>query len=272
MREMKLHYATNVRLNGWIRTAMRSIRFPLTRRTLRREFCDHFEDCRDVMLDRGCSEADADEKALDSLGSAKQTGKLLRMVYRPRIYAVRAAILLLLAILCLPWPKRISRQMYGRVYSPDGTLTAEVKFAVTGWKLDYLVRDDQIKLELIWGSAVDTEALFPPPELDPQEVLGYGTPGLYYDDAAGFWDMSLGERVPYDGLLERSVLQPRGDLRLSYDCHSCMIATMNSYHGWYILASDSPNADEAQLQSQFAKSVEGYLKNVEFLNKPLYEQ
>ena len=268
---MNVHYATNIRLRAWIHVALRPIRFPLTRRTLRREFSDHFEDCRDAMLDRGLSERDADEKALESLGNASQTAKLLRLVYRPRIYAVRAAIILLVLLLRLPWPTHITQQMYGRVYEYDGTVT-EISFAVKGWKLDYLVRDDKLKLEVIWDESVDQEALFPQPLLNPQEVLGYGTPGLYWDLNLGYWNMGFGEWVPSPDLFEKSCLFLRGNLDLSYDCQSCMITCGYGDCRWYILAADSPYADEAQLRSLFIQPLKSYQEYVEYWRTPWDER
>ena len=76
---MKLHYATNLRLRAWIRVALRPIRLPLTRMTLRREFSDHFEDCRDAMLDKGLSEREADEEALTNVEGISE--KTARAVY-----------------------------------------------------------------------------------------------------------------------------------------------------------------------------------------------
>lgn len=255
---MKLHYATNLRLRAWIRVSLRPIRLPLTRMTLRREFSDHFEDCRDAMLDKGLSEREADEEALELLGSAREVGKLLKLVYRPKIYLIRAAILLLALLYLLPWPTRINRQFYGRLYWMDGTPPESVSFTLQGWKLDYLFKRDRLNLELIWDRPEDGEKLFPPPLMNPQEVLGYETPGRYYHDEPLFWGTDVGPVYPSKELFHPTYMIPKSYLRLSPDGTSCMLHE-NIAADWYILASNNPNTKDDALRTQYAEPLQNFI-------------
>ena len=255
---MKRHYATNIRLNAWIHVALRPIRFPLARRTLRREFTDHFEDCRDAMLERGLPEREADEEALTTLGSAREVGKLLRLVYRPKIYMVRAAILLLALLYLLPWPTRINRQFYGQIYWMDGTPAEPVSFTVQGWKLDYLFKRDRLNLELIWDRPEDGEKLFPPALMNPEEALSYETPGLFYYDEPQFWGAYVGPAYPSRDLFHPTYMIPKSYLRLSPDGTSCML---NEFlcAGWYILASNNPNTKADALRTEYADQLQSFI-------------
>ena len=254
---MKLNFEISLRVNTWIRVALRPIRLPLTRRTLRREFLEHFEDCRDAQLDKGLTERQAEEKALELLGSASGVAKLLKLVYRPRIYLVRAAILLLVLLYLLPWPTRITRQMYGTVYWMDGSPPEAISFTVEGWKLDYLFRDDKLNLELTWGESEEGDKLFQLPLLKPKEALGYETGGLLFDATPGVWDAYFGPVYQNDDLFEPTYTYPIGHLTLSRDGTSCLLSRIDG--NWYVLAANTPSANENELRALYGERLENIL-------------
>ena len=244
---MNVHYATNIRLRAWIHVALRPIRFPLTRRTLRREFSDHFEDCRDAMLDRGLSERDADEKALESLGNASQTAKLLRLVYRPRIYAVRAGL-------------RVRRDGHGDSLCREG-----LEAGLPGTRRQAQARGD---LGRVGGSGGALSAA----AAQSSRSLGLRNAGTLLGLESGVLEYGFGEWVPSPDLFEKSCLFLRGNLDLSYDCQRCMITCGYGDCRWYILAADSPYADEAQLRSLFIQPLKSYQEYVEYWRTPWDER
>lgn len=56
---------------------------------------------------------------------------------------------LIVALVCLlPWPTRVNVQMTGIEVTSDGTSLHNQTIHVEGWKLNYLFRDDTVKLDI----------------------------------------------------------------------------------------------------------------------------
>ncbi len=66
------------------------------------------------------------------------------------ILIVLAAVLVLtvLAVCLLPWRTKIDSRMHGALVDADGTVLREVDLSVTGWKLDYLLRGDELQVDI----------------------------------------------------------------------------------------------------------------------------
>ena len=82
---------------------------------------------------------------------------------KKRIVIVAAiAILLANAVCILPWPTRIDLQMTGVEVSADGAALHDCTVQLQGWKLNYLFRQDTVRL--------DTFQIDAPSSLDLQGV------------------------------------------------------------------------------------------------------
>lgn len=82
---------------------------------------------------------------------------------KKRIVIVAAiAILLAIAVCILPWPTRIDLQMSGIEVAADGTALHDCTVQLQGWKLNYLFRQDTVRL--------DTFQIDAPSSLDLQGV------------------------------------------------------------------------------------------------------
>lgn len=83
--------------NEYLDTVCNQIRFIAARKTLRRELEMHIDDRTEELIQKG--EKDAEQKAVDAMGDAVQTGKALNAVHRPRMeWRVILTMLLLSAV------------------------------------------------------------------------------------------------------------------------------------------------------------------------------
>ncbi len=69
---------------------------------------------------------------------------------RPKMIIITMAIMLLIAtaICTLPFPSRIDLKMTGSEISKDGTLIEDCSIRLSGWKHNYLFRNDTIKVDV----------------------------------------------------------------------------------------------------------------------------
>lgn len=74
-----------------------------------------------------------------------------RFLFIGIVVTIALTIVLAMALL-LPWPTKIDLQMNGAIVTEDGTVQKEVAFTVSGWKLDYWIRDDSLRLDIDFSS------------------------------------------------------------------------------------------------------------------------
>ncbi len=67
---------------------------------------------------------------------------------KKRGLAVLLVLVILFAIFYIPYPRYINRTMKGPEVLPDGTVLGNVSFTVEGWLLNYLIREDSMRVKI----------------------------------------------------------------------------------------------------------------------------
>lgn len=92
----------NVQFEKWCREATGEIRFTPDRRAVYDELMAHLEDHRDSMLEQGCSQKEAEAKALEAMGKAWEVAPMLAQVHPPFWgYAYRVTKVVAILLCCL---------------------------------------------------------------------------------------------------------------------------------------------------------------------------
>lgn len=64
---------------------------------------------------------------------------------------VVVSVLVIAAAVCLlPWKTRVNTTMYAAVVTSDGEVRNKLEFTLVGWKRDYLFRDDDLNLNIVF--------------------------------------------------------------------------------------------------------------------------
>ncbi len=86
----------------WCEAATAGIRYKPDRKAVAKELMDHLEDAYEAALSNGLSGQEAEQKALDSMGSAYEIAPQLAVIYNPFWgYFLRVCKILLIALLVL---------------------------------------------------------------------------------------------------------------------------------------------------------------------------
>lgn len=101
------------------------------------------------------------------------------------VAAVISVLLIAVAICLLPWPTRISATMYAAVVTPDGEVQNTLEFTLGGWKRDYLFRDDDLNLNIVFKD--DGNAPFHSAETNTLNTLDGSLISAYYSTSPAFW-------------------------------------------------------------------------------------
>lgn len=88
------------------------------------------------------------ESPQELISQEPECGKPAFSVRRAMPVIFLMLILLVLCILLLPWPTRISLSLPGGRIDADGTLLEEGSIQVVGWQYNYLFRQDKMKAEV----------------------------------------------------------------------------------------------------------------------------
>lgn len=70
------------RFEDWREDAVKQVRFAPDRKAIAEELTAHYEDHRDALLDCGYSQEEAEQKALEAMGDAREVGRGLNRVHK----------------------------------------------------------------------------------------------------------------------------------------------------------------------------------------------
>jgi len=85
--------------DDWCARAVSAVSWPPDREEIRRELLWHLEDSAEFFAESGMERAEAEARALEEMGDARQVGALLRRIHKPWLGALHFASNLLLAAL-----------------------------------------------------------------------------------------------------------------------------------------------------------------------------
>lgn len=151
---------------------------------------------------------------------------------RKKIIFIGILSALLIAAVCtLPKPSRINERMTGAVITKEGETIRDVRFIVDGWKLDYLFKNDKIKVNISFS--IDGRK----PLLHHAQTYGplFYSPPSYYLTSYGSY-------------------QTNGYFAIAAN-YDCCILTNVSRSGDYMIGSSAPDYDTDAILSFFEEML-----------------
>ncbi len=137
---------------------------------------------------------------------------------------------LILSLLLLPFPTRIDQEMYGSIIKEDVQTDEQFLFSVSGWHLNYLLRDDVLKIELrIPGDTV--------------HLMHIKTLGSVREVPSSMYYVST-----YSAYSKNTDAMTFGDLFLSADLTDCCLSLED---GMYLVGSTEKSDDPSSLLSRY---------------------
>ena len=104
--------------------------------------------------------------------------------------AIVVCALLIAAVCLLPWRTRVNVTMYGAEVNKDGEILNTVEFTVSGWKLNYLFRDDDLRLNIVFSDG--KTAPFRSAETNSLNVQAGSLVSVYHTTSPAFWENGFG--------------------------------------------------------------------------------